>query len=49
MGGNIVRRLTKAGHSCVVFDANPAPGAALAKEGATAATSGVPANTSRIG
>ncbi len=39
MGGNIVRRLTKAGHSCVVFDANPAPGAALAKEGATAATS----------
>ena len=38
MGGNIVRRLTKAGHSCVVFDANPAPGAALAKEGATAAT-----------
>jgi len=39
MGGNIVRRLTKAGHSCVVFDANPAPGAALAKEGAAAATS----------
>ena len=39
MGGNIVRRLTKAGHSCVVFDANPAPGAALAKEGATSATS----------
>lgn len=39
MGGNIVRRLTKAGHSCVVFDANPAPGAALAKDGATAATS----------
>ena len=42
MGGNIVRRLTRAGHSCVVYDANPAPGAALAKEGATAATS-VPA------
>lgn len=39
MGGNIVRRLTKAGHSCVVYDANPAPGAVLAKEGATAATS----------
>ena len=36
MGGNIVRRLTRAGHSCVVYDANPAPGAALAKEGATA-------------
>src|SRR6185436_8729596 len=42
MGGNIVRRLTKAGHSCVVYDANPAPGAALAKEGAVAAAS-VPA------
>ena len=42
MGGNIVRRLTRAGHSCVVYDANPAPGAALAKEGATAAMS-VPA------
>jgi 6-phosphogluconate dehydrogenase len=39
MGGNIVRRLTRAGHSCVVYDANPAPGAALAKEGAVAATS----------
>jgi 6-phosphogluconate dehydrogenase len=39
MGGNIVRRLTRAGHSCVVYDANPAPGAALAKEGATAAQS----------
>jgi 6-phosphogluconate dehydrogenase len=36
MGGNIVRRLTRAGHSCVVYDADPAPGAALAKEGATA-------------
>lgn len=42
MGGNIVRRLTRAGHSCVVYDANPAPGAALAKEGAVAAAS-VPA------
>ena len=39
MGANIVRRLTRAGHSCVVYDANPAPGAALAKEGATAAGS----------
>ena len=27
MGGNIVRRLTRAGHSCVVFDANPKAGA----------------------
>ena len=41
MGGNIVRRLTRAGHSCVVFDANPAPGEALAREGAVAARSGV--------
>jgi 6-phosphogluconate dehydrogenase len=39
MGGNIVRRLTRAGHSCVVYDADPAPGAALAREGATAAAS----------
>jgi len=39
MGGNIVRRLAKASHSSVVYDANPAPGAALAKEGATAVTS----------
>jgi 6-phosphogluconate dehydrogenase len=39
MGGNIVRRLAKAGHTSVVYDANPAPGAALAKEGATAVTS----------
>ena len=39
MGGNIVRRLTAAGHSCVVFDANPEAGAALAKEGAQAAAS----------
>ena len=39
MGGNIVRRLARAGHACVVYDADPAPGAALAKEGATAASS----------
>jgi 6-phosphogluconate dehydrogenase len=39
MGGNIVRRLAKAGHTSVVYDANPAPGAALAKEGARAVTS----------
>jgi 6-phosphogluconate dehydrogenase len=36
MGGNIARRLMKAGHQCVVFDANPAAGEALAKEGAEA-------------
>ncbi|MGA2950718.1 MAG: phosphogluconate dehydrogenase (NAD(+)-dependent, decarboxylating) [Caulobacteraceae bacterium] len=36
MGGNIARRLMKAGHHCVVFDANPKAGAALATEGAKA-------------
>src|ERR1700731_4726296 len=35
MGGNIVRRLTRKGHSCVVFDQNPAAIATLVKEGAT--------------
>ncbi|HEY0419241.1 MAG TPA: decarboxylating 6-phosphogluconate dehydrogenase [Acetobacteraceae bacterium] len=39
MGGNIVRRLLRAGHSCVVFDANPAPVAELATLGATPAGS----------
>jgi 6-phosphogluconate dehydrogenase len=39
MGANIVRRLTRAGHSCVVYDANAAPGEVLAREGAIAATS----------
>jgi 6-phosphogluconate dehydrogenase len=39
MGGNMARRLMKAGHSCVVFDANAKPRDALAKEGATAAGS----------
>src|SRR6476646_6047125 len=39
MGGNISRRLMKAGHDCVVFDANPKPRDALAKEGATAVRS----------
>ncbi len=36
MGGNMSRRLMKAGHDCVVFDANAKPREALAKEGATA-------------
>ncbi len=36
MGGNIVRRLLRAGHDCVVWDRDPAPGAALATEGARA-------------
>jgi 6-phosphogluconate dehydrogenase len=36
MGGNIVRRLMKAGHDCVVFDANPVAAQDLAKDGAKA-------------
>lgn len=36
MGGNISRRLMRAGHDCVVFDVDPRPREALAKEGATA-------------
>jgi 6-phosphogluconate dehydrogenase len=39
MGGNISRRLMKAGHHCVVFDADAKPREALAKEGAAAVTS----------
>ncbi len=39
MGGNIVRRLMRAGHSCVVYDADAKAVAALAAEGATPATS----------
>jgi 6-phosphogluconate dehydrogenase len=39
MGANIVRRLMKAGHSCVVYDRDPAPGLALAAEGAKAVES----------
>ena len=39
MGGNISRRLMKAGHTCVVFDSNAKPREALAKEGATAVRS----------
>ena len=39
MGGNISRRLMKAGHHCVVFDANVKMREALAKEGATSAGS----------
>jgi 6-phosphogluconate dehydrogenase len=39
MGANIVRRLMRAGHSCVVYDRAPEPGAALAAEGATAVDS----------
>ncbi|MDB5576793.1 MAG: 6-phosphogluconate dehydrogenase, decarboxylating [Bradyrhizobium sp.] len=39
MGGNMSRRLMKAGHSCIVFDANVKPREALAKEGAVPAPS----------
>jgi 6-phosphogluconate dehydrogenase len=39
MGANMVRRLLRAGHECVVFDVSPAAVAALAAEGAVGATS----------
>src|SRR6185312_15189809 len=39
MGGNISRRLMKAGHRCVVFDANAKPREELAQEGAAPAGS----------
>ncbi|MFI0843764.1 phosphogluconate dehydrogenase (NAD(+)-dependent, decarboxylating) [Mesorhizobium sp. IMUNJ 23232] len=39
MGANMVRRLLRDGHECVVYDINPASVAALAKDGATGAAS----------
>jgi 6-phosphogluconate dehydrogenase (decarboxylating) len=39
MGANIVRRLMRGGHECVVFDVNPESVTALAAEGATGAES----------
>ncbi len=39
MGGNIVRRLMRAGHHCVAYDAEPKTVAALAAEGAAPADS----------
>ena len=39
MGSNMVRRLTRAGHACVVFDAHPEAVQALASEGAAGADS----------
>jgi len=39
MGGNMVRRLMRAGHDCVVFDVSKDAVAALAAEGATATAS----------
>jgi 6-phosphogluconate dehydrogenase len=37
MGGNIVRRLMRAGHDCVVYDRDPEPAKALAADGAVVA------------
>ncbi len=39
MGANIVRRLMREGHECVVFDVNPASVKQLVREGATGAES----------
>jgi 6-phosphogluconate dehydrogenase len=39
MGANMVRRMLKGGHECVVYDIDPAAVAALAAEGATGASS----------
>ena len=39
MGANMVRRLTRGGHECVVFDLNPANVRQLAGEGASGAAS----------
>ncbi len=39
MGSNMVRRLIKAGHQCVVYDRLPGPGKELETEGAIAADS----------
>jgi 6-phosphogluconate dehydrogenase len=38
MGANMVQRLMRAGHDCVVFDTNPNAVAALVQEGATGST-----------
>ena len=39
MGANIVRRLMKNGHTCVVYDTHPDAVAELVKDGATGAAS----------
>ncbi len=39
MGANLVRRLIRDGHSCVVYDIDPDAVALLSTDGATAATS----------
>ncbi len=39
MGSNLVRRIMAAGHECVVYDTNPAPGKELQAQGAIVASS----------
>jgi len=39
MGANIVRRLLRAGHECIVYDVRPDAAKELAKEGAVGASS----------
>ena len=39
MGSNMVRRLTRQGHECVVYDANAEAVEQLARDGAIGATS----------
>ncbi|HET8937457.1 MAG TPA: NAD(P)-binding domain-containing protein, partial [Polyangiales bacterium] len=39
MGSNMVRRLLRAGHKCVVYDVNPSAAQALVEHGAIAASS----------
>jgi 6-phosphogluconate dehydrogenase len=39
MGSNMARRLMRGGHTCVVYDRNPAPGQELTSEGAKSAKS----------
>ncbi len=39
MGANLVRRLQRGGHQCVVYDVNPGPVKDLVKEGATGSSS----------
>src|SRR5262245_37289324 len=39
MGANMVRRLMRAGHQCVVYDLNPESVKGMAKEGAVGASS----------
>ncbi len=38
MGGNMVRRLMRSGHTCVVYDRSPQAVETLVKEGATGAS-----------